>query len=88
MDDPEIGRQYRLVRRDGGNLQIASFIRFEDGSGIVVADGQHIGFELDQTAWHRHWTKLRELGYIDIDDALLRNLITSDELSAKQATCS
>ena len=77
MDAPQIGRQYQLVRRDGKNLLFASFVRFEDGSGKVVADGQHICFELDQTTWHRYWSTLTEQGYVDVDEALTGKTIAS-----------
>lgn len=80
MEDPRIGREYRLIRREGTGLQFARFLRYEDGSGMVEADGRHITFELDQTTWRRRWEALRDRGYVEVDEALRRGLVKPEEI--------
>ena len=82
MSHPEVVRHYRLVRREGDCLLFAKYVRFEDGSGIVEADGWNITFELDQVKWRRHWKTLCDRGYIEVSEALSRGLVTPDEVSA------
>ncbi|MEO6811023.1 MAG: hypothetical protein ABI353_18080 [Isosphaeraceae bacterium] len=82
MPDPEIGRHYRLVRREGDSLLFAKFVRFEDGSGMVEADGRHDTFELDQVKWRRHWQSLGERDYIEVSEALGCGLVTPAEVAA------
>ena len=85
MGDPEINRDYRLVRREGGQLLVANFLRYEDGSGFVVADGWHISFELDQTTWRRYWKDLSTRGYVEVSEALRLGSISADEYEKTKA---
>jgi len=80
MEDPEVNRDYRLVRRNGDQLLFATFVRYEDGSGVVVADGWHTTFELDQTTWRRHWKDLGTRGYVEVSEAVRLGLVSSGEL--------
>ncbi len=82
MPDPEVGRHYRLVRREGKSLLFARFVRFEDGSGMVEADGRDIAFELDQVSWRRYWEGLCQRGYVEVSEALRRGLVTPAEVIA------
>ena len=80
MEEPQIGREYRLIRREGTGLRFARFLRYEDGSGMVEADGWHVTFELDQTTWRRRWEALGERGYVELDEALRQGLLTPEEI--------
>jgi hypothetical protein len=80
MEEPQIGREYRLIRREGTSLRFARFLRYEDGSGMVEADGWHITFELDRTTWRRRWEALRDRGYVELDEALRQGLVTPEEV--------
>ena len=80
MEEPQVGREYRLVRREGTSLLSARFLRYADGSGMAEADGWHITFELDQVTWRRHWDALRERGYVELEAALRQGVLTSEEI--------
>ncbi len=81
MTEPEPGREYVLFRREGGQPVFAKFLRFEDGSGIVRADGTVCWFDLDQTTWRRKWAELLAGGYIEVNDAVEQGLLLRDEVS-------
>jgi hypothetical protein len=80
MEEPQIGREYRLMRRGGTSLRFARFLRYEGGGGMVEADGWHITSGLDQTTWRRRWGVLRDRGYVELDEALRQGLVTPEEV--------
>jgi hypothetical protein len=68
MNEPKPGLEYQLMRYIKGRQEIAKFLRFDDGSGMVQVAGMVSWFELDQTAWRQKWKELHDLGYRVIAD--------------------
>lgn len=82
MQHPKAGRAYTLVRRDGDRVRVAKYVRYEDGSGTVVADGTVSTFELEPGLWLRKWEALLERGYVERSEAIERGIIAGDEAPA------
>lgn len=80
MQRPKIDREYTLVRRDGEVVRIAKYTRYDDGSGMVVADGTVSMFELDPDLWRRKWDELIERGYVEVREAIASGLVAESEV--------
>jgi len=80
MQQPECNTEYVLVRTENDSFQYATFIRFADGSGRVVANGVQCSFELDQTTWRRKWDELLAQNYVVLEDALVSGLVKTDDI--------
>ena len=74
-DEPEVNREYRLVRFNKGTPIFANYVRFEDGSGCVSADGMVSMFELDQIRWRVRWKALMEAGYMEVEQVIAQGLL-------------
>jgi hypothetical protein len=77
---PKIDREYTLVRRDGETVRVAKYTRYDDGSGMVVADGYVSVFELDPHLWRRKWDELIAQGYVEVREAIASGLVSEGEV--------
>ena len=80
MNEPEVGREYLLVRKVGAVVEKWRFIRFADGSACLAPVGWIAGiYENDTEAWRIAWKEIRKLGLIPIEDGVQTGLLTAEE---------
>lgn len=81
MDEPAVGREYRFIRRRGGDINHARFIRFEDGSAILDFRGEGRGYNFDNhaEAWRHAVAELERLGYEEVGEAIRRGIVSAEE---------
>jgi len=63
--EPEIGKEYSLVKVSDEGTKKVAYIRHNDGSASVFGD-ETIIFE--PGAWKKGWQHLRDAGYESIND--------------------
>jgi len=92
--EPEVNRDYPLVRAVGSDLALALFRRYADGSAgcnanevycraagmdpMFFASGAVIGADGSETAWKGLWDKLRAFGFVEWSEARRAGLVPAD----------
>ena len=69
MADPEVGREYRFVRRGPGGIEQIKFSRYADGSAVIFRQGIATIYECSKDAWRDAWDVVERGGYVAADQA-------------------
>jgi hypothetical protein len=80
MNEPEIGRDYFLVRKVNGLVETWRFERFADGSACLAPVGWIRGiYENDPDAWRIAWKEVRTLRLVSVEEGIRLGILTAEE---------
>jgi hypothetical protein len=78
MLEPKVDVEYWLVRIEGDTIKPASFERFVDGSACALFGGCAGIADEDPDAWKGLWEDLSRRGYLLVDEAKSKGLLSPD----------
>jgi hypothetical protein len=85
MGEPEVNREYLLVRRVDAAIEAYRFVRWDDGSASFAPIGWIPGiFEGSPDAWR----KATRFGLVQVEDAVRDGLLTKEEATELISRCS
>jgi hypothetical protein len=83
MNEPEVDREYLLVRKGDAAVEAFRFIRFSDGSATFGHVGWSPGiYGNSPSAWRVAWREAKRLGLVPVGEGIRAGLLTKDEADA------